>query len=69
MRQPRSYVVRVYRRGFRTLGGIVEDTVTGAQRPFRDADELIALLTRPLRRGSPSRTNPDVMQRTEAEER
>ena len=44
MRVPRSYIVRIYRRGFRTLSGVIEDTRTNAQQPFRDTDELIAML-------------------------
>ena len=44
MREPRSYVVRIYRQGFRTLSGLVEDTRTGGKRPFRDLQELSVLL-------------------------
>lgn len=60
---PRSYIVRIYRQGFRTLGGIVEDTHSGATRPFRSAEELLALLRAPIahtslarRRGKSSST-------------
>jgi hypothetical protein len=44
MRELRSYVVRIYRQGFRTLCGLVEDTHTGQQRAFRDERELVDLL-------------------------
>lgn len=44
MRVPDSYVVRIYRKGFRTLSGIVEDTRSGGMRAFRSADELVAQL-------------------------
>jgi hypothetical protein len=50
MREPRSYIVRVYRQGFRTLTGIVEDTRSSAKRPFRSAEDLLALLRRPIAR-------------------
>lgn len=44
MRELRSYVVRIYRQGARSLIGILEDTRNGAQRPFESADQLWALL-------------------------
>lgn len=44
MREPRSYIVRVYRQGYGTLSGIVEDTHTGSKWPFRDIRQLSALL-------------------------
>ena len=47
MRQPRSYIVRVYRQGARSLNGVVEDARTGEQRPFSNMQELWALLRRP----------------------
>ena len=47
MRQPRSYIVRVYRQGARNLNGVVEDARTGEQRPFSSMQELWALLRRP----------------------
>lgn len=52
MREPRSYVVRIYRQGFRTLGGVVEDTHSGGVRPFRSAEELLALLRAPIAHSS-----------------
>jgi len=48
MRQPRSYVVRIYRRGFQALSGIVEDAHTGGKRAFRDVSELSELLRGPI---------------------
>ena len=48
MREPRSYVVRIYHRGFRSVSGIVEDTRTNGVRPFRTTEELIALLRAPI---------------------
>jgi hypothetical protein len=40
MGQPRSYVVRIYRQGFRKVSGVVEDTKTGNQTPFSTIEEL-----------------------------
>ena len=48
MREPRSYIVRIYRQGYRTLSGIVEDTHTGGSRPFRSSEELAVLLRAPI---------------------
>jgi len=47
VRQPRSYIVRVYRQGARSLNGVVEDARTGEQRPFSSMQELWVLLRRP----------------------
>jgi hypothetical protein len=47
MRELRSYIVRIYRQGARTLVGIVEDPSTGARRPFDSTDGLLALLREP----------------------
>ena len=47
MRQPRSYIVRVYRQGARNLAGVVEDTQSGEQRPFSSMEDLWSLLRRP----------------------
>lgn len=38
--EPRSYVVRVYRRGPEALAGSVEDVRTGRSRAFASAAEL-----------------------------
>jgi hypothetical protein len=38
--EPRSYVVRVYRRTARWFAGYVEDVRSGQVRPFRSAHEL-----------------------------
>ena len=46
MRQPRSYIVRIYRQGARNLTGVVEDARSGEQRPFSSMQELWALLRR-----------------------
>lgn len=54
MRQPRSYIVRVYRQGARSLNGVVEDARTGEQRPFSSMQELWALLRRPSFGSTPS---------------
>jgi hypothetical protein len=48
MREPRSYIVRIYRQGYRSLSGIVEDTQTGSQRAFRNTQELSVLLRGPI---------------------
>jgi hypothetical protein len=44
MHEPRSYIVRIYRQGYRSLSGIVEDTQTGRTRAFRNTRQLSALL-------------------------
>ena len=38
--EPRSYVVRVYRRAARWFAGSVEDVRSGQVRPFRSVGEL-----------------------------
>jgi hypothetical protein len=38
--EPRSYVVRVYRRSMQQFAGFVEDVHTGRSRAFSTADEL-----------------------------
>jgi len=48
MREPRSYIVRIYRQGYRSLSGIVEDTRTGGRQPFRTSEELAVLLRAPI---------------------
>ena len=53
MRQPKNYVVRIYRQGARSLTGVVEDVRSGEQRPFSNMQELWMLLRRPSR--SPAR--------------
>lgn len=58
----RSYVVRIYRQGFRSLSGVVEDTNTGGKRAFRNIRELSALLRAPIKTIAPpghTRRNPD----------
>ena len=44
MREPGSYIVRIYRQGFQTLCGVVEDPQSGASQAFRSGEELLALL-------------------------
>lgn len=39
-REPRSYVVRVYRRSMQQFAGFVEDVRTGRSRAFSTAAEL-----------------------------
>ena len=46
MRQPRSYIIRIYRQGARSLTGVVEDARTGEQRSFSSVQDLWALLRR-----------------------
>lgn len=53
VRQPRSYIVRVYRQGARSLNGVVEDARSGEQRPFSNMQELWVLLRRPFPRLTP----------------
>jgi hypothetical protein len=47
--EPRSYVVRVYRRTARWFAGYVEDVRTGQVRPFRSAHELWSAIGGPAR--------------------
>jgi hypothetical protein len=37
--QPRSLIVRIYRHGYSTLSGVVEDAASGAQEPFANLEE------------------------------
>lgn len=53
MREPRSYIVRIYRQGYRSLSALVEDARTGSKRPFLNTQELIDLL-----RGSGTSAEP-----------
>ena len=54
MRQPRSYIVRIYRQGARSLTGVVEDTRTGEQRTFSSVQTLWALIRRPSGKSTPT---------------
>jgi hypothetical protein len=54
MREPRSYIVRIYRRGYQSLSGVVEDTHTSGQRAFHSIQELSALLRTPIASNRPS---------------
>ncbi|HKU13401.1 MAG TPA: hypothetical protein VJQ52_03345 [Steroidobacteraceae bacterium] len=47
--EPRSYVVRVYRRTARWFAGYVEDVRSGQMRPFRSAHELWSAIGGPAR--------------------
>jgi hypothetical protein len=53
MREPRSYIVRIYRQGYRSLSGVVEDTHTSGGQPFRNTRELITLLRAPIANAKP----------------
>ena len=59
MQELRSYVVRIYRQGARTLTGVIEDTRDGTQRGFDSVDELWRLLRhrrlRPARVAAPAK--------------
>jgi hypothetical protein len=55
VRQPRNYIVRIYRQGARDLAGIVEDARSGRQCAFSSVQELWKLLRRPLPRSITSR--------------
>ena len=44
MREPRSYIVRIYRQGARTLIGVIENAQTGKQQPFSSFQQLWKLL-------------------------
>jgi hypothetical protein len=58
MRELRSYVVRIYRQGARSLVGVLEDTRDGAQRPFASPDQLWALLRQRRFRRSRGKGSP-----------
>ena len=47
MREPRTYIVRIYRQGYRSLSGIVGDAYTGNKRAFLNTRALVALLRAP----------------------
>lgn len=47
--EPRSYVVRVYRRTARWFAGCVEDVRTGRVQSFRSASELWSAIGGPQR--------------------
>jgi hypothetical protein len=47
--EPRSYVVRVYRRTAHWFAGYVEDVRSGKVRPFQNASELWAAIGGPKR--------------------
>jgi hypothetical protein len=42
--EPRSFIVRVYRKGARSLAGTVENAARGSMAPFQSMEELWALL-------------------------
>jgi hypothetical protein len=48
--EPRCYIVRIYRQGYRSLVGAVEDLSTQGRATFHDVDELIARLRTPIAR-------------------
>jgi hypothetical protein len=50
--EPRSYVVRVYRRTARWFAGYVEDVRSGQKRPFNSAQELWSAIGGPQRPAS-----------------
>jgi hypothetical protein len=61
--EPRSYVVRVYRRTARWFAGHVEDVRSGQVRPFRSSHELWSAIggpTRPPRSSSASRKESET---------
>ena len=55
--EPRSYVVRVYRRTARWFAGHVEDVRSGQVRPFRSAHELWSAIGGPARPVRPIRNS------------
>ncbi len=54
MREPRSFIVRIYRQGARTLTGVIEDAQTQRQYSFSSMQQLWTL----LRRRTPDSTAP-----------
>lgn len=58
MSGPRSYIVRIYRTGARSLAGLVEDAEHGSSASFQSMEELWRLLRKPhagRKRGSSDR--------------
>ena len=60
--EPRSYVVRVYRRTTRWFAGCVEDVRSGQVRPFHSAQELWSAIG-----GTPRRTSHSHASRKESQ--
>lgn len=60
MRQPRSYIIRIYRKGARSLTGVVEDARTGEQRSFSSLQDLWILLRRTSFRPRPHPASSDA---------
>ena len=54
--QPRSFIVRIYRHGYSSLSGVVEDATTGTQEPFANLEELWEALKSMVRRKPRRRT-------------
>lgn len=42
--EPRSFIVRIYRKGARSLAGTVQDAAYGSMAPFQSMEELWTLL-------------------------
>ena len=59
MPKPRSYIVRVYRQGARSLAGVVEDARTGKQVSFSSMQDLWSLLRRELSGSTKSRASDE----------
>ncbi|MFO1318869.1 MAG: hypothetical protein U1F52_04595 [Burkholderiales bacterium] len=51
MSGPRTYIVRIYRQGFRSLTGTLEDADTGGVRGFQSVEELGKHLHAPIPAG------------------
>jgi hypothetical protein len=45
MRDPRSFILRIYRRELGGVSGVLEDPQTGVKRPFGTAERLWELVT------------------------
>jgi hypothetical protein len=58
MQPIRSFVVRIYREGWLTFAGVIEDVSTGRARPFHNVLDLWAAL-RMTRRRRAARKPPD----------
>lgn len=53
MSGPRTYIVRIYRQGYRSLMGTVEDSATTGTRAFQDLAELGGHLLGPIPPAAP----------------
>ena len=59
MQPIRSFVVRIYREGWLTFAGVIEDVSTGRARPFHNVLDLWAALRMTRRRRAARKASSD----------